>query len=282
MATRAASAPERQPLWHPEDVPPFPAVALKALNMMAGTDTSLRDLCDLIRSDPAFSTEVLRLANSPLVAFSRDITNVLQASMLLGFRRLRSLVIAVGLRAYLAEPFTPLLRSCWRHSLACATIAERATKACLLDKDFAFTSGVMHDVGRVVLVVSMPGEYARLTEFGAEHPRDLLPLEREFCGLDHCQAGAILVKEWALPEVFTAITSCHHDAGGTASSGASMVGLACQMADVLGFGVEAYRNPGSYEQIVSAFPEEARSCFPEDGRELGAEILREIALLESE
>ncbi|MGB9233035.1 MAG: HDOD domain-containing protein [Terriglobales bacterium] len=112
MGTRPASAPAKQRAWQPEDVPPFPAVALKALNLMAGTDTSLLELCNLIRPDVAFSTEVLRIANSPLVAFSKDITNVLQASMLLGFRRLRSVVITVGLRTYLAQTFTPLLQSC--------------------------------------------------------------------------------------------------------------------------------------------------------------------------
>src|SRR5271165_3193805 len=121
------------PAWQPDKLPPFPAVALKALNLMAGTDTSLLDLCNLIRSDPAFSTAVLRIANSPLVAFSKNVTSVLQASMLLGFRRLRSVVITVGLRAYLQDSFTPLAMSCWRHSVACAIIAERSAKWSFLD-----------------------------------------------------------------------------------------------------------------------------------------------------
>ena len=83
----------RRRMWKPDSFRPFPAVALKALNLMAGTDTSLLELCDLIRSDPAFTTAILKIANSPLVAFSKDITSILQASMLLGFQRLRSVVI---------------------------------------------------------------------------------------------------------------------------------------------------------------------------------------------
>lgn len=59
---------------------------------MSGTDRSLIDLCNLIRSDPAFSVAVLRIANFPLVAFSKNVTSVLQASMPLGFQRLRSIV----------------------------------------------------------------------------------------------------------------------------------------------------------------------------------------------
>ena len=107
-----------------EKLPPFPAVALRAVNVLVGTESSLRELCDVIRPDPVFSAEVLRLANSPLVSFSKEVTSVLQASMLLGFRRLRRLVITVGLRSYLDCKSSQLLHSCWRHSVACALIAE--------------------------------------------------------------------------------------------------------------------------------------------------------------
>src|SRR5271157_348771 len=161
------------PAWQPDKLPPFPAVALKALNLMAGTDTSLLDLCNLIRSDPAFSTAILRIANSPLVAFSRNITSVLQASMLLGFQRLRGVVMTIGLRAYLQDSFTPLLHSCWRHSVACAMIAERTAKLTGADKDVAYTAGIMHDIGRIALATTMPLSYARVVQTGADQPHDL-------------------------------------------------------------------------------------------------------------
>jgi len=179
--------------WQPDKLPPFPAVALKALNLMAGTDSSLLDLCNLIRSDPAFSTAVLRIANSPLVAFSKNITSVLQAAMLLGFRRLKSVVITVGLKAYLKDPFTPVLQSCWRHSVACAAIAERTAKWSALDKDFAYTAGVMHDIGRIAMAAAQPNTFARVIAERADQPHDLLQRERELYGVDHCQAGRSLV-----------------------------------------------------------------------------------------
>ena len=278
MAT--GPAPARQQVWRPDDVPPFPAVALKALNLMAGKDTSLVELCNLIRPDLAFSTEVLRIANSPLVAFSKDITNVLQASMLLGFRRLRSVVITVGLRAYLAHGFTPLLESCWRHSIACAIIGERAAKACLLDKEFAYTAGILHDIGRVVLAVSMPNEYARVVERGADQPRDLLPVERALCGIDHCEVGGTLVREWTLPEAFSWITTCHHDADAHAAGEDCIVRQSCLLADALGFGVAGYRSLRSYAEILNDFPEPARNLF-RDEQELAAEIDSQVTMIET-
>ena len=160
--TTSKAAQPTAPQWDPDGLPPFPAIALKALKLMSGSDTSLIELCNLIRADPAFSTVVLKIANSPLVAFSKEVTSVLQASMLLGFQRLRRVVITVGLKAYFENSFTLLIRSCWRHSVACAIIAERSAKWSFLDNDFAYTAGIMHDIGRVALGTFMPEAYARV------------------------------------------------------------------------------------------------------------------------
>jgi putative nucleotidyltransferase with HDIG domain len=267
--------------WDPEIIAPFPAIALKALNLMSGTDTSLLELCNLIRSDPAFSIAVLRIANSPLVAFSKDVTSVLQASMLLGFQRLRSVVITVGLKAYLKGSFTPLMQSCWHHSLACATIAERSAKWRFLDKDFAYTAGILHDIGRIALAAVMPEAYARVIERGADQPLDILRSELELCGIDHCQAGRSLATAWNLPEAYLAITACDEDPNAHAPGAASLILPSCELADSLGFAVIRCRSGRSYAEILAAFPESARNRFPADAEELCCEIANEIAAIES-
>jgi HD-like signal output (HDOD) protein len=267
--------------WQPDNLPPFPAVALKALNLMGGKDTSLPELCTLIRSDPAFSTAVLKIANSPLVAFSRDITNVLQASMLLGFQRLRGIVMTVGLKAYLKDPFTPLLHSCWRHSVACAMIAERIAKSTGCDKDFAFTAGVMHDIGRIALAVTKTQPYARVIEAGADRPHDLLQTEWELCGIDHCQAGRSLVTAWNLPHFFLEVTSSHHEPAAHSRGPASVLRTSCLLADCLGFGVVEYRAPGSYAKILADLPDPSRTSLPPDARQLASEIASEINVIET-
>lgn len=281
MATIPVRAVAKPLTWPPKDIPPFPAVALKALSLMAGTDTSLIELCNLIRPDAAFSSEVLRFANSPLVSFSKNITSVLQASMLLGFRRLRSVVITVGLRSYLAEPLSPVLASCWRHSVASAIIAERAAKACLLDKDSAYTGAVLHDIGRVAMAVTMPQAYSRVIERGADLPADLLQTERGLCGINHCQAGGDLVKAWGLPEAFSTVTMCHHNSGTHSTDSASIVPRSCLLADSLGFSVVAFRKLGTYSEVLGDFVEAARRAFPASEQELAADINRQIGLIES-
>jgi putative nucleotidyltransferase with HDIG domain len=273
-----------QPLqlrWDPDTIPPFPAIALKAMNLMSGTDTSLLELCNLIRSDLAFSTAILRIANSPLVAFPKNVTSVLQASILLGFQRLRSVVVTVGLKAYLRSSFTPLVQSCWHHSVACAIVAERSAKWRFMDKDFAYTAGILHDIGKVALASVMPEAYARVIERGADQAQDLLQSERELCGIDHCQAGRSLVAAWNLPDAFLAITACHHDPEAHAVGAASLVPPSCELADSLGFAVVRCRSGRSYAEILAAFPEPARNRFPAAPEELCCEIANEIAAIES-
>ena len=267
--------------WDPDALPPFPAIALKALKLMAGTDTSLLELCNLIRSDQAFSAAVLRIANSPLIAFSKNVTSVLQASMLLGFQRLRRLVITIGLKAYLNDSFTPVMRSCWRHSVACATIAERSANWSLLDKEFAYTAGILHDIGRVALAMAMPGPYALVIERGADQPQDSLQNERELCGIDHCHAGRSLVIAWSLPEAFIEIAARHHAPDGHLPGTASLIPPSCALADALGFSVIRYRFAPSYGETLTGFPEPARKRFPEDAKAFASEIANEIKLIES-
>lgn len=280
--SRAVEATESMDLcWDPESIAPFPAIALKALQLMAGTDTSLIDLCNLIRPDLAFSAAILRMANSPLVAFSKNVTSVVQAATLLGFRRLRSVVITVGLKAYLQGSFTPLMQACWHHSLACAIIAERSAQRSSMDKDFAYTAGILHDIGRVALATLMPKSYVRVVEHDADGPQDLLQIEREVCGIDHCQAGHSLVKAWNLPQAFLEITACHHESGMHPAGTASLIPPSCELADALGFAVIRYRSSRSYPEILAEFPEPARKRFPADAKELASDIANEINVIES-
>jgi len=282
MATSPTRAPQTaRPDWQPEKLPPFPAIALKALNLIAGRDTSLLELCDLIRADPAFSTAILKIANSPLVAFSRNITSVVQAAMLLGFQRLKSVVVTVGLKAYLQGPITPLMQSCWQHSVACAMIAEKAASGNGFDREFAYTAGIMHDIGRAAMIAAAGKKYAQVVEKEADEPCDLMALEREVFGVDHSVAGVSLVKAWDLPAAFLEIIAKHHDREARVKGTASLIAPSCRLADALGFSIQKFRSRLGYEELVSAFPETARKGFPREAEAIIADIANEIRVLEA-
>jgi putative nucleotidyltransferase with HDIG domain len=263
-----------------ENLPPFPAVALKALNVLAGTETSLRELCDVIRPDPVFSAEILRVANSPLVAFSKEVTSMLQASMLLGFRRLRRLVIMVGLRSYVDCISSQLLRSCWRHSVACALIAERTAGPTAVDRDAAYTGGILHDVGRVVLATLQPESYAALLAQPLGDAAEVLRSEQQAFGLDHCQAGGQLAVCWHLPGEVKAIIAQHHDPLTHAQDAPELNRLSCRLADALGYATSPH-GPSFYTNAVLAeFPDGMRARIP-NANDLTRDIDRELRVIEA-
>lgn len=280
-ASRSKSAKPPEIELALEKLPPFPTVALRAMNVLSGTDTSLSELCDLVRADPVFTGEILRIANSPLIAFSKEVTSILQASMLLGFRRLRRIVITVGLRSYMDKSFTPALRACWCHSVACGTVAERIARWNLIDSDFAYTAGIMHDIGRVALVSLRPEEYSAMVERAATDPAwNALESEQEVFGLDHCTAGRLLIKSWKLPEPFLETTCAHHEPLTHQDDAAEVIRLSCLLADALGFAAVQHCAIRSFEMILTEFPESIRKHML-TGDEMADQITKEISAIET-
>ena len=159
-------------------------------------------------------------------------------------------------------------------------IAERIAAANSRDKDFAYTAGILHDVGRIVMAMSLPDLYRQIAIQGADHPRQLLHAERALYGIDHCQAGALLVKSWHLPEAFLQIVAHHHDGHSqTGNDVASIVAASCQLADTLGFGIVRCVKPLSSTDILSSVGN--LRTIHADGEDLASELAREIQLIES-
>lgn len=229
--------PERP--WSLKKLQPLPPVAIQLMRLVSSDECSFGRLSTLIRTDPAFAAEVLRIANSPLFGFRSEIGNVSRALLMMGLDRLKSLVVTVALRNFMSSTLQDsALRRCWRHSLACAAACEELAMAAGMEKDLVYTAGLLHDVGRLGLLASYPAEYSRILDVDSECGLDVLQSERDVFDLDHCQAGMWLVSEWALPEELEAITGKHHEEPAAEGfDSLKIVQLACRIADCVGFGV---------------------------------------------
>jgi HD-like signal output (HDOD) protein len=265
-------------------LPAFPTVSAKALQLLSGSDTRLLELYQLICSDPSFSSEVLRVANSPLYPLPSAISNVTQAAMLLGFERLKSVAVTIGIRSYLKDVLTvPALRACWRHSLACALIAEEAAGATSMRNDDAYTAGILHDLGRLALAAIRPKAYAELLQSIGDQPRDIIECERDLFGLDHCEAGRSLVSAWRLPEELVAVTSHHHDDVKKRNEFdmVSVVHYSCRFADVLGFHAVRPAHLGSYDELLQELPLPERRMFTFEPKAMARTIAARMEVLDA-
>jgi len=268
--------------WAQLRLPPFPQVAMRVLQLANDENVQLHQLCDLISSDPAFGSEVLTVANSVLYSPRYPSHSILQAIAVLGANTLQGMCITVGVRAYMGKSMSfPAMRDLWRHNLACALIAERVAAAGFLDKDTAYTSGILHDIGRVALAVIQPKEYSILLSKHKGSPESILEGEKQLFGWDHCETGRRVIGDWKLPEEFEAVVSEHHETTGGAWGMSELVKVSCRMADVLGFPAFQGCEKGEFEALVQELPERERIRFCRDRMTLAAEIADGIHAIEA-
>lgn len=269
--------------WAHIKMPPFPQIALRVLQLAGDENVQLNRLCDLISSDPAFATEVLTIANSFLYAPRYPIKTMLQAVEVLGAQHLQGLCLTVGVRSYLGKSLGhPSMRALWRHNLACALIAEQIASAGFMDRDIAYTAGILHDIGRLALAVVRPREYIDLLGRHMGTPGSMLLREREMFGMDHCEIGKKLVAEWKLPEDFEPIMAGHHaerQRNGQWSM-PELVSLSCRMADTAGYAAFPACHVTPFEELVEELPARERKLFHTDVESLAFEVSKKIGAVE--
>jgi HD-like signal output (HDOD) protein len=177
----------------------------------------------------------------------------------------------------------PSMRALWRHNLACALIAEQLASAGFLDKDTAYTSGVMHDIGRLALAVIRPREYGLLLGAHSGAPASILKAERDLFGWDHCEAGRQLIADWKLPVEFDAIVSGHHaPRRENVSWGlADLLNVSCRMADTAGFAAFPGCEATPFPDLLDELPARERRLFHASIETLTFEVAKKINAVES-
>lgn len=270
--------------WAHLRLPPFPQIAMRVLQLVNQENVQLYQLSEMIGSDPAFASEVLTVANSVLYAPRYPANNILQAISILGANALQGMCITVGVRAYMGRTMGfEAMKTFWRHNLACAIIAEHLAVLSRMDKDNAYTGGILHDVGRAALGVIRPREYAQLLDLHRGSAESMLEQERLLFGWDHCEAGQLLTASWKLPPELEWIVTRHHAALAAAQDWdlCALVHMSCRMADAAGF--LAFRGcvAEPYEALLAQLPAEARSRFFPTAALLGREVEQAIRTLEA-
>jgi putative nucleotidyltransferase with HDIG domain len=270
--------------WAHLRLPPFPQVALRVLQLAGNENMKLHKLSELISSDPALAGEVLAIVNSLVYAPRFPISSILQAIAVMGANHLQGLCLTVGIRGYIGKTLAhPCMRALWRHNLACAAISEQLALAGFMDRDTAFTCGVMHDIGRLALAVVRPKEYIDLLGTYNGTSGSILERERELFGKDHCEIGKKLVADWRLPEDLEPIVAEHHtprQAAGTWNM-ADLVNVGCRMADAAGFPAFPFCHAAPFAELLEELPARERKVFYSEVGALTFEVSRKISAIES-
>lgn len=265
-------------------VPPFPPVAAKLLGLLAKPEVETNEVAQLINGDATFTARILQRINSVEFGLVTPVTNVRQAVALLGTDLTRQLVLTYATAAYTKGALrTEELRRCWQHTVATAVLADQIAKACGEFTEVAFTAGIMHDIGRLGLLVAYPDEYERVIRDAATRCIDLLDFERDEFGMDHAEAGRLLAERWGIPPGLAQIAGRHHDpCEGTTLNLLSIVHVACRLADALGYDVVKPLAPLDMETVLAELPARGKLKLGKSTAELCAEIEQSIAEYGSE
>ncbi|QGZ39641.1 putative nucleotidyltransferase with HDIG domain [Pseudoduganella flava] len=195
-----------------DDLPSLPAVVMELLNSIDAEEVDIAVLARKVSLDQALTAKTLRLANSPLYGLRVKVTTIQQAITFLGFQTTRNLITAAALTGCFPEGRCPGFshQAFWRHSIATAACAKALARHLRFNEDYAFTAGLLHDIGRLVLVSSFPDRYARVAAWRAAHDTVWLDAERAMLGIDHVDAGVALAEHWHFSDTMRLAIGHHH------------------------------------------------------------------------
>jgi len=193
-------------------LPSLPHVLLRLMAMCQKDNTTISDLAGLIERDPAMTHKILQVASNPAYRHLGQQNKLEQSLITLGTHLVRMVVINESV----FQNFNNLpvfqhqdLRFFWLHSLKTAIIARKAAwHMGLSNIDEAYLAGLMHDIGRLVLLAVVPDLYQNL--FYLPDTTGLCEKEYEMLGIDHAEAGAELIRQWEFGTAFAESVAYHH------------------------------------------------------------------------
>lgn len=198
-----------------DEIPAFAPLALKIMEATMDDNMPAEKLAKLIETDNTLAIRLLRMANSSFYGLPYRVVSVQNALMVLGFDIVKSLVLSLSLADVLAKwggQGEYDTSSFWLHSLACGIVARSLAQQVMYSQsDAAFTSGLIHDLGKFMMGRFMPEDYRRWLELIEDPQIDPKEAERDIFAIDHAQFGEQVLSSWQFPALLRDAVLYHHE-----------------------------------------------------------------------
>jgi len=200
------------------NLPTPPTVFAQVNKVINNPNTSAYQIGAIIAEDPALSAKILKLTNSAFYGLSRTVTSVKQAIVILGLDVVKSLVLSASVFETFSKRNTidkNFLDQFWRHSLLVAFMSRIISRTknfpSFLEAEESFSAGLLHDIGKLVILTHLPEDFAKIKAARANSPNAAASfLEEQVLGFDHAAVGSYLCRKWNLPEHLTQSIQFHH------------------------------------------------------------------------
>ncbi|TRW89714.1 HDOD domain-containing protein [Candidatus Methylobacter oryzae] len=181
------------------NLPSMPALLMEALEQINNKQQNLSALADQISSDPSMAIRILRIVNSPFYGMSREIGSLREAIVLLGINRIRDMLISICFSKMLPVQHTEFNYNLfWRHSIGVAECTRLLANCTSSNPDLAFTAGLLHDIGDILIAILFPDKFSQLITVSASFG---IEAEQQILGFNHTIIGGKAAQYWNLPVV---------------------------------------------------------------------------------
>jgi len=197
-----------------EELASMPHVAAKALELLNEAEPSSEDLGKVFQMDMVLTGKLLKIVNSAYYGFTKRVATVPDAISILGYDNLRNLLISTIAFDVFSKTRKNVLdnNGLWLHSLACGTFAQSIAKELNFFKpEEYYISGLLHDVGKVILIQTVPNDFKKVLNLCKEKRISIFEAEQELLGTDHAEIGYIVALHWKLPLMIASSIRFHHD-----------------------------------------------------------------------
>ncbi|MGV8079836.1 MAG: HDOD domain-containing protein [Syntrophales bacterium] len=188
-------------------LPTVPAVLKRLSVVIEKPRVTITEISAFISNDPALTTRVLKMVNSSVYGFPGRIASVSHATMLLGLNVIKGLLLGVSVFDLMEKTMKGLCT----HSLACA-VASRviARKKGIKEPEEVSVAGLLHDIGKVILILEFPAEYESVMAEAQGKGLSIFDAEKKQFQATHADAGGWLAEKWRFPRHLIEVIEHHH------------------------------------------------------------------------
>jgi len=196
------------------ELPPFPVVVQRALQLVADPRSSTQEVVDVIQFDQSITADLLRLCNSAYFGLQRKVSSLREALVLIGFNQLFEIVLSRQTSHLFSNPspgYDLQRGELWRHSVTCALLSGIISRRLgRPPSPVLFTATLLHDIGKVVLSEFVNDYFGEIQKLVTEKSISFSDAEKEILGIDHAELGGKITEQWQFPKVIVSSVRFHH------------------------------------------------------------------------
>ncbi len=205
-----------------DELPPMPNIAGKAMELLSNPNSTYDELVAVLEQDPSLLSMIIKVSNSALYSSGQTISTLSAAVAKLGLKMIHSLILTTATKSFFPEDdnqTVKLSQQLWHHSKSCALASRIIAKAVnYSDPEEAYVGGLIHDIGRLAILISHPEVCERISMSTSYSNSSNTTIEYKTLGFDHTQLGQMLVEKWQMPKILQACVENHHNPMATSST----------------------------------------------------------------